>query len=473
MLRHSPKNDRWTGLSEVLRMAGPIMLGAVSFALMDFTDKIFVSRLGVEHLAAVGSSAVWVYTFALIFTGIAGCVAAFVGQSFGKGNHADCARFAWHGVYIAMGGGAVALILWPLAGPLFGSMNHPEQVTQLETAYFRIRIIGIVFMAWEVALSSFFQAISRPVVPMTVGVSANLLNVLLDYLLVFGKFGFPELGIEGAAWATVISLAFQTAVLHCVFVSQGVNKVYSSRSAIKFEWRKCRDLLRVGWPAGVSGFLDVFGWSIFTSFIVGSFGAIALAAHTSALNYMHLSFIPAMALGHASTAIVGQWIGRKDYDTAKARAFTAMKIGMTFMFIAGITFGVFGGFLMRAFSADPEVIRIGRILLILAAAFATFDAMTIVLIGALRGAGDTRWIMIVLTIGAYCFNLPLACLFAFTLGLGAAGAWIGCTIYVILLSGVVVWRFRSDAWRNIKIFSDDSPHAPAIPVAEIRPEIAK
>jgi MATE family multidrug resistance protein len=301
---------------------------------------------------------------------------------------------------------------------------------------------------------------------MVVGITANLLNVALDYILIFGKFGLPAMGIAGAATATVIAVAFQAGVLHSLFLSRPVHRTYASRHAYALDLTKCKDLFRIGWPAGVSSFLDVFGWAIFTGFIVGSFGTIALGAHTAAINYMHFSFMPAMALSAAATAVVGQWIGRGDIDTAKARAYTAVKVGMAFMLCAALCFAIFGGTLMRVFSEDPEVIQLGRFLLILAAIFACFDAVSIVLIGALRGAGDTRWIMWALTAGAYLVNLPLAWLFAVPLELGAGGAWIGATIYVISLSGVVLWRFRSEKWRNIRIFTEESPEEIPLPNAE-------
>mgnify|MGYP002625239964 CR=1 FL=1 len=321
----------------------------------------------------------------------------------------------------------------------------------------------IAFLAWEVALSSFFQGISRPTIPMVVGIGANLLNMVLDYVLIFGKLGLPAMGIAGAATATVIAIAVQAAVLQAVFLSGPIHRMFRSRSVLAFDMTKTRNLLRVGWPAGVTGFLDVFGWSVFTGFIVGSFGTVALAAHTAAMNFMHLSFMPAMALGAAATAVVGQWIGRGNIEIAKARAYTAVKLGVGIMTCFGLFFAVSGGTLMRVFSSDPEVTQLGHFLLILAAIFAGFDAVSIVLIGALRGAGDTRWIMWVLTTGAYLVNLPLAWIFGKTLGFGAAGAWVGATIYVILVSGMVFWRFRSEAWRSINIFSsEDSTVEPIV-----------
>lgn len=456
---HDPTSSE--GLREVVTMAWPIMLGAVSFAIMDFVDKVFVSQLGIDHLAAVGSAGIWSYTLGVIFLGIASCVSTFAAQSLGRGNRENCSRYAWQGIYIAFIGGSVALIMWPMADLLFGSMNHSPEVTELEITYFRIRVLGFVFIAWQAALSAFFQAVNRPIVTMYVSLVANIANVVLDYLLIFGALGFPRMGIAGAAIATVISLFLQVVLLQSAFLSNGVNREYYSRSTWRFDRTKTRDLVRIGWPAGVTSFLDVAGWSIFTSYIVGGYGTLQLAAHTAAINFMHLSFIPAMALGLACTPIVGQWIGRGDIKTAKARAYTATKIGIVIMLTIGIFFAVFGGTLMRVFSADPEVISFGHLLLIFAAVFAGFDAITIVLIGGLRGAGDTRWMMYALTIGSYGVCLPLALLFSGPLGFEAMGAWIGATIYIILLSGFVLRRFHGEKWQHLKIFSEDLETAEA------------
>lgn len=446
---------RWEGLREVVQMAWPIMLGAMSFVLMDFVDKIFVSRLGIDNLAAVGSAGIWAYTLGIFFVGIAGCVSTFSAQSLGRGQKENCARYAWQGIYISIAAGSLVVLIWPFSRLLFERMGHTSEVVELELTYFRIRILGFAFVAWQAGLAAFFQSVKRPIIPMYAALVGNILNIVLDYILIFGKFGFPAMGIAGAAIATVLSMIVQAALLQAIFMSDRVNREYGSRRAWRFDWVKARDLFAIGWPSGVSGFLDVASWSIFTSFIVGGFGTVQLAAHTAAISYMHLMFLPAMALSMAATPIVGQWIGRGELQVAKSRGYTATRLAMIIMVVVGVLLATFGSQLMRVFSEDPEVIGMGATLLILAAIFGGFDAITIVLAGALRGVGDTRWMMYALTIGSYGVSLPLAWLFSTPLGLQARGAWVGATIYIILLSGVFLWRFHSESWRDIKIFSED------------------
>ncbi len=456
-------------------MAWPIMLGNLSFVIMDFVDKYIVSTLDKGqpepvHLAAIGSAGLWAYVLGIFFVGVAGCVSTFVSQSFGKGEFENCSRYAWQGIYISLLTGLAVVAFLPFARPFFERMGHGPEVTELELTYFRIRILGFVLVSCEVALASFFQAIGRATLPMTSTIFANIVNIVLAYTLVLGHFGMPKMGIAGAALATLLALLAQTLMLLGFFVSPRVNTIYRSRKTWRFQPGKAAELFRIGWASGASSFLDVAAWGIFTSFIVGGFGAVQLAAHVGSINFMHLCFLPAMGLGMAMTPIVGQWIGRGDHDMARKRAITGVKIGMAIMTPIGIVLAVFGEQLMHLFSDDPDVIWLGRRLLILAAIFAGFDAISIVLMGALRGAGDTRWVMWALFIGAWVVNLPLALFFAHWLDYGALGAWYGATTYVIVLSGAFAWRFHRGAWRKINIFTSENDATPAGAHTPIRTE---
>jgi len=458
----SPKHieSRWTGLSEVLRMSGPIILGSLSFTVMQFVDQVMVSKLGPEALAAVGTSGLWSFTLSTFFLGIVGCVATFVSQSLGKGNHQQCAQYAWQGVYISGVVGVLAIILWPFSDALFHAMGHAPETMRLEIIYFRIRLLGYLFIAWQAALTAFFQSVNLSTVPMTVGIVANILNFLLGYSLIFGRFGFPQWGVAGAAAATVFSLAAQAIFLQAVFMTPKMNQRFSTWTAYRMDWTKIVELSRIGWPAGVHFFMDVFNWAIFTSFLVGAFGTTQLTAHTAAISFMSLSFMPAVGLHHGIAPIVGQWIGRGEIAIAKARTYTAMRLAMGYMFVMGLVMGIFGRTLMqRVFSNDPEVIELGGLLLICAAIFQTFDAINIVASGALRGAGDTRWMAVISILAAYGVFLPVAYVFAYPGGMGAFGAWIGATIYIIGLSGLLFWRFSGERWREINIFSNQEAKA--------------
>lgn len=435
-------------------MSWPIVLGSLSFTIMDFTDKWMVGRLGTEPAAAVGSAGLWSYTLSTVLLGIVGCVSTFAAQSLGRNEKENCARYAWQGIYLAAFAGLLALALWPVSGPLFRRMGHGPAVTEMEIGFFNIRLLGYIPMAWGTALAAFFQAISRPRLPMYTSILGTTMNAVLNYGLIFGVWGFPRLGVNGSATATVISQFVQAGALQLLFLHGSFDAEYGTRKAFRLDFPRLRELVRIGIPGGASMFLDIFTWSLFTSVVVGHFGAVALAAHTFAVSFMHLSFMPAVAVNQGIAAIVGRWIGRGDIPRAKARTYTAIRLCMGYMACMGLIFACFGQTLIqRIFSSDPAVIDLGHKLLILAAVFQAFDAINITCMGALRGAGDTRWMMIAMFIGAYLLFLPMAIFFAFTLHGGAYGAWIGATIYIIAVSGVLFGRFRGERWRGISIFT--------------------
>lgn len=450
----------WEAIREVFYMSWPIVLSSFSFTVMEFCDKWMVAQLGTVPLAAVGSGGVWSYTMSTLLLGIVGCVGTFVAQSYGKGKWEDCAKYTWQGIYLAFFSLLLAGVLAIISDKLFLWMKHSPEVTQQELIYFRIRLLGYFPMAVGSALSSFFPSISRPRVPMYAAISGNVINFGLNYLLIFGKFGFPRMEIAGASWATIISQWIQTLVLFAVFLSPGLHQEFGTRTYICFDFRRMKELFWIGLPAGLAMFLDIFNWSIFTSFVIGRFGNVSLAAHNIAVSFMHLCFMPAVAVGIGISVIVGQWLGRQQIRVAKQRVYVALILCMGYMVTVGFLLAVFGEKLIYyIFSRDPEVVRFGHQLLILAALFQVFDAMNITCSGALRGAGDTHWVMWAMVLISYCFFLPLTIIMGFVLGWGALGSWIAATIYTIVLGLVLIWRFLSEKWTRIVIFSESKPVA--------------
>lgn len=447
-------SGRWDGVREVMGMSWPIILGSFSYTFMEFADRTMVAQLGTESIAAVGSAGIWSFILSTVFLGVIGCVSTFVAQSIGRGRGEDSGRYTWQGLYIGLGAGVVALALWPVARYVFLPMGHSESVMSLEVDYFRMRLFGYVPMAWSSALASFFTAINRPKLTMYTAIAANACNLVLNYLLIFGKYGFPMMGVAGAALATSISQWVNAGLFLMLFLTPAMNTLYRTRRSWQFDPVRARELIRIGFPSGLTFLMDVATWGVFVSFVVGRFGDVPLAANNIAISFMSMSFMPAVAIHQAITPIVGRWIGQGDIPVAKARTYTAIRIAMIYMLSMGVFFAFTGGWLIRhIFSDDPNVAGLAHRLLILAAMFQAFDAVNIICMGALRGAGDTRWMMWMTFVAAYMFFLPIAALLAFPLNGGAYGAWVGATIYIIVLSSVLFGRFRGERWRHINIFT--------------------
>ncbi|MCF6283762.1 MAG: MATE family efflux transporter [Candidatus Hydrogenedentes bacterium] len=454
-LAHQPDESRWTGVREIMVMSGPIILGSLSFAIMEFIDRVMVNKLGTEALAAIGSASIWSYTMSTLVLGVVGCVGTFVAQRLGRNENRLCGAYAWQGLYLSLIAGLTAVAFYPIAPYLFGLMGHEPEVTRLELVYFQIRLFSYLPLAFVTALATFFQAANHSVVPMFVAIVVTALNIVLNYMFIFGHWGAPAMGIAGAAWATNISMYVQFFLLFAIFLSPFAHARFNTRANFRFDREKTMEILRVGVPAGGMMFLDVANWSIFISLVVGRLGVVPLAANNVALSFMQLCFIPAFALNQGIAAIVGQYIGRQDYGRAKARTYTALRLGMGYMVVMGIIFAIFGSTMIEKVFApeEPLVLSLGHQLLVLAAVFQLFDAICIVMGGALRGAGDTRWMLVITFLTAYVVFIPLATTFAFYFDGGVLGAWIGAAIYIIVLSGFMWWRFRSERWRDIRIFS--------------------
>jgi MATE family multidrug resistance protein len=444
-----------------MAMSWPIILGSMSYTVMEFTDKWMVSRIGTEALAAVGSASIWSFTLSTFLLGIVGCVSTFASQCIGRGHGHEAGRYAWQAIWVSLAAGLLAAGLWPLAGPLFGAMGHAPEVVALEVDYFQVRLFGYIPLVWGMGISAFFQAINRSSVPMYTALFGNALNIVLNWILIFGvpALGIPALGVVGAAIATVISQFVQTALLQAIFLSRAVDAAYQTRATWRLDLARARELLRIGLPAGGAMMLDICNWAIFVGFIVGRFGPADLAANNIAISFMQVSFMPAYALNQGIAPIVGQWIGRGDLARAKARAYTAVRIAVAYMLSMGLIVAFWRDDLVRWFSADPAVIVLGGQLLVLAAVFQAFDAINIVLMGALRGAGDTRWIMVMTFIAAYFVFIPSALVLAIGMNGGAYGAWAGASLYIIVSSGIFFTRFHGERWRNIQIFDRDAPAA--------------
>lgn len=460
MVTASPPEPPGTGIWEILRVSGPIVLGMLSYTVMGFMDRVMIGWLRSEDaLAAVGSADIAAYTLSTLAMGFTSMTTAFVAQRYGQGNRPDCARYTWQGIHLSLAAVALALLLYPLTSPLFDSMGHTAEVATLEKAYFRVRLAGYYFVSLVAALSGFFQGIGRPAVTMYAALLGNTVNLVLNYLLIFGKCGLPAMGVSGAATATVTATGVQALFLLVVFLSRSNRTVYGTLRGWRPSLPMCRELVRVGAPAALAMFLDVANWWIWIAFIIGRFGPVQMAANTIALSFNSITFMPVIGIHQGIAAIVGQWIGRGDRRRARSRAWTAVCLSVAYMVTAGVLIAAAGGALTRTlFRPDnPEVVHLAHRLLILAAFFQAFDAINITLSGALRGAGDTRWIMWATALLAYGFGLPLSAGLSIGLGLETFGAWIGATIFIMTLSVSIILRFHGGKWERINLFSETTP----------------
>jgi len=437
-------------LKEVTQLAYPVILTQLSGALMGVVDSAMVGRLGAAELGGVGFGSTWIWTIFCFFIGMATGVQTFVAQEEGAGNDRLCGAWTWHGLFVMLPFTALAALLCYLAiGPLLSALLSSESMLDIATRYMSIRTLGVMGIVAAMVFSAFFRGISDTRTPLYITLFANGLNIILDYGLIFGRLGLPEWGIEGAATATVIAEWAFAFVILAVFLRRKYREKYGT-GRITFSWPDQRRLIRIGAPIGGQWTLEMLSFAIFLV-LVARMGDVAMAASQAFMALLSLSFMQASGLGIAVATLVGRYIGSSDLDHAEKSFRSGMVLTLIIAGTVALLFILIPEELVRIFSDDPEVIRMGSSILLIGAVLQFFDAFGIVADGALHGAGDTRVPFLARFILAWVVFLPLAWFLAFYLEGGLIGAWVGSAIHMILLAIYLVWRFQSGAWKHIKI----------------------
>jgi putative MATE family efflux protein len=350
------------------------------------------------------------------------------------------------------------VVPFALVAPLlFAAFGHEAPLQGLETTYFRIRMAHVLGTGTYAALSSFFQGIGRPKIPMYAALVANLFNAVLDAFLIFGVGPIPAMGIAGAALATALASYFQSVLLLGAFLWGPLHARFRTRDTWRFDWARFKRLLNIGAPAGASFSLHVASWAIFTNLLIGKLGRDILAANNVCHSILGLSFMPAVGLNKGITVLVGQYIGKRQIPAAKRRAYVGIGLAMVYMGLCGLIFVLFRRPIIRLFHAAPTIVETGSRMLILAAIFQAFDALGIISHGALRGAGDTKVPAIVDIAAGWFLLLPLGYVLTFPLGWGYVGAWTAAAVQIATVGIIFFARFVSEAWRKIDIFAGVEP----------------
>ncbi|MEM7147094.1 MAG: MATE family efflux transporter [Verrucomicrobiota bacterium] len=440
----------------LVSMAMPMIVTQYCFALFQFFDAWMVGALGDEALAAVVPAGLMVFVPATFGIGYLAGVTTFVGQCFGRGAEGECRGYAWLGIGLGFVFGVIAAIaLWPTAVPLFRLFGHEIAVFEYEVSYFRISLLAIAPQLVAIAITNFYLGIHRPRVAVVSAAVATALNIGLNYLLIFGKAGFPELGLSGAAWGTVLASLFQAAGLMIYFGLIGVGPAPASAEAGSGgSGERLRRLSRVGIPTGAQDVLEMMSWGVILVWLLGLFGTVHLAAGAILVRCMYLSFMPVEGIGAALSAIVAKSIGEGNEAGAVRQARTGTRVAVGFMLLMGILFFVFRRPIAGLFTQDEMVIQVAMAGFIWVAALQVFDGLHIVNAHCLQGAGDTLWASVV----------SLACSVVVLLGGGllvvylfpewqSTGIW-GVAAFYVALQGLLFWmRWRSGAWRRMTLFA--------------------
>jgi MATE family multidrug resistance protein len=451
------------GYRETLRMAVPLVISTGSFTLMQFVDRIFLARYSVEAIQAALPAGLLAFTLICTFSGITAFAGTFVAQFHGAGDPRGAARATAQAVLLALLAWPLMLALIPLGAWILRHCGHAPAVLQEELTFYRILMLGSVAVPLGAAISGFFTGRGDTRTNMIAVVIGNLFNILLDWLLIFGHWGCPRMGIAGAGWATVLSGLLTPLLLLTLYFGPRLRRAYDTLATFRLDGTLMLRLLRFGFPAAMHLLLDVGSFALFL-LLTARLDAVALAASNIAFSINNLAFMPLIGIGTAAAILVGQYQGRGQSAVAERAGWTALKIGWYYMGAIALTFVLFprGYFLLFTGQAGgavqlDDVLPLGRWMLVMMAIWGLADAANIILASALRGAGDTRFVMLYSFAVMWIIWLGGEALLLLVLGGGIRAAWVWLVLYVFVLVIGFAWRFRSGRWKTINLLDRPPP----------------
>jgi MATE family multidrug resistance protein len=427
-------------LGAMLRLALPIVAVQLGQMLMGVVDTLMVGRVSAEALAAVALGNLYFFGVVIFGWGLLLALDPVVAQAVGAADHDAAARGVQRGLVLATGLGLVVMTLLLPARPVLGALRQPAAVADLAATYARIAIAGIMPFYYFTALRQSLQAMQRVRAVVIAMAIANVVNVPLNYVLIFGKLGAPALGVAGAAWATAISRWVMLALL----LAGGWRLLRPRLVPVRREvwsWPPLRRMLAIGAPIGAQMQLE-YGVFAVVGVMMGWLGTTELAGHQVALNLASLTFMVPMGVSAAAAVLVGHAVGRGDAAEARRAAAAALTCGVGFMALSALVMLTVPATLARVYTTDHAVAALAATLIPIAGVFQVFDGTQVVAIGILRGVADTRTPMLVNILGYWLVGLPVSAALGLQLERGPRGLWWGLTAGLMLVAVVLLWRVR-------------------------------
>ncbi len=443
-------------LRELLRIAVPLIISSGSVSVMHLANAVFLTWDSSTSLAAVVPAGVLQWTLISIVFGTVQYANTFVAQYEGAGRMDRAAAAVWQAIYLALVGGVMLNLLALFAGPLFDAIGHDKEVAVLEADYFGVLCFSSVPMLLTAALTCFFSGQGKTRVVMVVNVIGVSVNILSDYLLIFGNGPFPRMGIRGAGISTVLAQTVECLLLGWLFFQPAQRAKHGTWRNRAFDRNLFKRFLKFGFPQGVHFFLDVASFSVFM-LLLGRLGKVELAATNLTFRLNTLAFIPMLGLGTAVSTLVGRRIGEGRPELAVRSTWTAFKVSAVYMLFFAAIFVLLPDLILMPFKAFSDPSDFAKLrdpvveLLRFVAVYCFFDAMVIVFSFAIRGAGDTRFALLFSCIVAWTIMVLPTWISIRWYGGGLNACWWFCTIYIIVLGIGFFARFQAGHWKKMRV----------------------
>lgn len=425
-----------------LKLALPVILSQVGQIVVQMVDNAMVGSLGATELAAASFAGSVIFAPFVMLMGITMGLTPLVGESYARGNNKKSAHYLQNSlVSFTLIVAAIFTLLYATS-PLIYKMGQPKEVVDMAEPYYKLLVWSTLPFVIFSIFKQFLEGIGNTKVTMFVVISTNALNILGNYLLIYGNFGFPELGVLGAGVSTLMARICMPIFIVSYFVLRKKYRWYISQFAIKeFSLYKIKKLLKVGAPISTQMFLEVSAFAL-TAIMVGWIGTEQIAANQIAFTISSFAFMAVVGVSAATTIRVSHEYGRGNYTAMNRAAVASFHIGLLWNCITATTFILLRSLIPQIFTTDAKVIEIASILLIYVSLFQFSDGLQCIAIGVLRGIKDVKAIMLIAFVSYIMVNLPVGYICAFKLGLNEQGLWVGFIVGISLASILLIARYR-------------------------------
>ncbi len=458
--------NREAGFKDLLTIAIPLIISTAAWSIQHFVDRMFLAWYSTDAIAAAMPAAMFNFTIMCLFLGTAGYVNTFVAQYFGAGENGKIGAVIWQGMYIAIISGIVLVLFYPFAEQIFRVIGHKPEVQHQEVIYFRILCFGAFPVVGSSVLSCFYSGRGKTWFLMYVTLISTLINIVLDYLLIFGNFGFAEMGIRGAGIATLIAGTVPFVIYFFSIRFKKYRTEYNILRDWKFDLKLFSRIIYFGFPNGIQFFLDIAGFSIFI-FLIGRLGTVELAASNIALNINNLVFMPMIGIGLSISIMVGQYLGANKEELAERITYSGLFLSLFYILPYIISFLTFPDFFVNIFGTHgnsenfEEVREISIILLKFIAFYSFFDILNLIFAGTLKGAGDTRFVMyLIFSVSLLVLVIP-SFIVLLVLKKGIFAGWFLVAAYILILGLGFFIRFKGGKWKKIRVIPIKTPSLPS------------
>jgi len=431
-----------THIRENFHLAYPVMLSNLGHVMMGVTDNVMVGHVGATSLAAAGLANVIFNVLLLFGIGVSYAITPLVAAADGERNDTRIVETLRHGLLINLVNGFLLVSVVYSARNLLYYINQPPEVVSLSIPYLTIIASSLIPMLVFQTFKQFTEGLSNTRIAMIIIVVSNVVNICLNYVLIYGHAGFPAMGLTGAGWATLLSRVFMAlAFAAFVYYAPAFRKFRSGFNLGNYSSALFAKMLHLGIPSGVQFIFEVAAFD-FSLVMMGWLGTRTQAAHQIAINLATISYMATAGLAAAATVRVSYFLGKKDFRNLRLASYTLLLMAIVFMTACALLF-IFGRhWLPTLYVDDLEVIEIASSLLIIAGLFQLSDGTQVVCIAALRGLHDVKFPSALIFIAYWIIGLPLGYWLGFMMDNGAQGIWLGLLIGLTLTAMAMLWRFR-------------------------------